>query len=212
MQVTEIFHSLQGEGQHAGIPTTFVRTTGCHLRCSWCDSAYAFYGGKELSVDEIMEQIDQHPTQHVCFTGGEPLIQKEALAFVERCLEEGYHVVIETSGSLDLADYRDLKPREQLCLSVDIKCPSSQMQEENKLDELETLAEHDQVKAVIADEEDYDYAVDVITTHDIPCPVYVQPVWGTNETWLAERVLSDGLDVRLSMQLHKLLWGEKAGV
>lgn len=212
MQVTEIFHSLQGEGRQAGIPTVFVRTTGCHLRCSWCDSAYAFHGGKELSVDEIMDIVEGFPTRNVCFTGGEPLLQKDALAFVQRCLSDGYEVVIETSGSLDLSEYRALEPRQQLCLSVDVKCPSSKMEDENKLDELAHLAPHDQVKAVIADEADYAYAKQVIEDHPVACPVYLQPVWGTNDTWLAEQVLADGLDVRLSMQMHKLLWGEKPGV
>jgi organic radical activating enzyme len=152
LRVTEIFHSIQGESTWAGMPCTFVRLTGCPLRCTWCDSAYAFYGGKELSVEEILEQVRGYPTKHVCFTGGEPLLQKDALDLVETCLADGYHVLIETSGSLDLSDYRELEPRERLCLSVDVKCPSSQMQDENKLDELALLSPHDQVKAVIGEE------------------------------------------------------------
>ncbi|MDX1612570.1 MAG: 7-carboxy-7-deazaguanine synthase QueE, partial [Candidatus Thermoplasmatota archaeon] len=141
-----------------------------------------------------------------------PLLQKEALTFVQTLLGRDHHVVIETSGTLELDDYHALEPRENLCLSVDIKCPSSEMHDENKLEELERLTEHDQVKAVIADEDDYAYATDVLANHEIPCPVIFQPVWGSNETWLAERVLEDGLDVRFSAQLHKLLWGQKPGV
>lgn len=212
MRITEIFFSLQGEGLHAGLPTVFVRTTGCPLRCTWCDSAYSFYGGEELSVDEILEAVDEHPTDRVCFTGGEPLVQKDAVDLVQRLLDDDRHVVIETSGSLDLSDYVDMQPREALCLSVDVKCPSSNMQDENKLDELARLAEHDQVKFVIGSEEDYRYAKGVIDDTDTVANIVLQPVWGNNETWLAEKVLEDGLDVRFSLQMHKLLWGEKPGV
>ncbi len=212
MRITEIFFSIQGEGRLAGVPTVFVRTTGCHLRCSWCDSAYAFHGGKELSLDEILDAVAEHPTRHVCFTGGEPLLQKEAVELVTRLLDTDHHVVVETSGSLDLSDYRALEPRDQLCLSVDVKCPSSEMTEHNKLDELEALSEHDQVKFVVADEADYAYAKQVLEERSIPCPVVIQPVWGENATWLAERLLADGLDARFSIQLHKLLWGDKPGV
>ena len=214
MRITEIFLSLQGEGRQSGQPTVFVRTTGCHLRCTWCDSAYAFHGGKELSLDEVMAEVERigQGTRQVCFTGGEPLLQKEALPFVQRLLDEGYDVVVETSGSLELADYHKLEPRDRLCLSVDVKCPSSEMQEHNKLDELAHLTPHDQLKFVIGGEDDYAYAREVIEAHEVDCPVYVQPVWGRNETWLAERVLADGLPVRYSLQVHKVLWGDRPGV
>lgn len=212
MRITEIFFSLQGEGLHAGLPTVFVRTTGCPLRCSWCDSAYSFYGGEELSVDEILGEIEGYPTERVCFTGGEPLVQKDAVGFVQRLLDDGYEVVIETSGSLDLSDYVDMQPREALCLSVDVKCPSSNMTDENQLDELARLEAHDQVKFVIGSEDDYAYARDVMREHATDAQWLMQPVWGANETWLAEQVLEDGLDVRFSIQMHKLLWGEKPGV
>jgi 7-carboxy-7-deazaguanine synthase len=212
MRITEIFYSLQGEGLMAGVPTVFVRATGCHLRCSWCDTAYSFYGGEDLTVDEILDEVDAYPTDHVCFTGGEPLIQKEAPQLVQRLLDDDYEVVIETSGSLDLSEYVDMQPRENLTLSVDVKLPSSEMTDENELDELERLVGHDQVKFVVADETDYEYAKDVIAEVDTPAPFVVQPVWGKNETWLAEQLLEDGLDVRFSMQMHKLLWGEKPGV
>lgn len=212
MRITEIFHSLQGEGQHAGLPTVFVRTTGCHLRCSWCDSAYSFYGGEDLSVEEILQEVRKHPTQRVCFTGGEPLIQKQAPALVQTLLEDGYEIVIETSGSLDLSAYLEMQPREQLSLSVDVKLPGSGMEEENELGELERLAPHDQVKFVIGSEEDYRYAKDVMDTVDTEAELVVQPVWGRSETWLAEKVLEDGLDVRFSLQMHKVIWGERPGV
>lgn len=212
MRITEIFHSLQGEGLQAGLPTVFVRTTGCHLRCAWCDSAYSFYGGEDLSVEEILDEVDRHPATRVCFTGGEPLLQKDAPDLVQRLLEEGYDVVIETSGSLALSEYVAMQPRDRLSLSVDVKCPSSGMEEENELDELRQLRPHDQVKFVIGSEEDYAFAKDVMDTVETKAPFVVQPVWGANETWLAEQVLEDGLDVRFSVQMHKLLWGEKPGV
>ncbi len=212
MRITEIFYSLQGEGRFAGVPTVFVRTTGCHLRCSWCDTAYSFYGGEDLTIDEIFDEVQSHPTEHVCFTGGEPLIQKQAPDLVQRLLDEDYEIVIETSGSLDLSAYRSMQPRGKLTLSVDVKCPSSGMEEENKLEELELLAEHDQIKLVVGSEDDYAYAKEILETVDSPAPFILQPVWGKNETWLAERVLEDGLDVRFSMQMHKILWGEKPGV
>lgn len=212
MRITEIFHSLQGEGLHAGLPTVFVRTTGCPLRCSWCDSAYSFYGGEDLGVDEILDEVESYPAERVCFTGGEPLVQKEAPELVQRLLDGDYHVVVETSGSLELGDYLEMQPREHLCLSVDVKCPSSGMEDENELGELERLAAHDQVKFVIGSEEDYEYARDVMRKTETDAQLVVQPVWGANETWLAERVLEDGLDVRFSVQMHKLLWGEKPGV
>jgi 7-carboxy-7-deazaguanine synthase len=212
MRITEIFYSLQGEGLLAGVPTVFVRTTGCHLRCSWCDTAYSFYGGEELTIDEIVDEVDQHPAENVCFTGGEPLIHKQAPDLVQRLLDDGYEVVIETSGSLDLAEYRDMQPREKLHLSVDVKLPSSDMEDENELGELEHLQDHDQVKFVVGSEEDYEYAKDVIADVETEASFLLQPVWGRNETWLAEQVLEDGLDVRFSMQMHKLLWGEKPGV
>jgi 7-carboxy-7-deazaguanine synthase len=140
------------------------------------------------------------------------LIQDEAPELVETLLDDGYEVVIETSGSLDLSAYHDMQPRDNLRLSVDVKLPSSNMETENELAELERLREHDQVKLVVGTEEDYEYAKDVIEDVDTEAPFVIQPVWGKNETWLAEQVLEDGLDVRYSMQMHKLLWGEKPGV
>lgn len=212
MQITEIFYSLQGEGLHAGLPTVFVRTTGCPLRCTWCDSEYSFHGGKQLSVDEILDAVAEHPTDRVCFTGGEPLVQKDAVDFVQRLLDEGRHVVIETSGSIPLDDYVDMQPREGLCLSVDIKCPSSGETDKNRLEEIARLASHDQVKFVVGNEEDYAYAKEVMTEHETPASWVIQPVWGSNETWLADKLLEDGLDARFSMQMHKQIWGDKPGV
>lgn len=212
MQITEIFYSLQGEGLHAGLPTVFVRTTGCPLRCTWCDSAYSFHGGEPLSVSEILAKVSQHPTRRVCFTGGEPLVQKDAVDLVQRLLEDGYEMVIETSGSVPLDDYVDMQPRDDLCLSVDVKCPGSEMQEENRLEELARLAPHDQVKFVIGSDEDYAFAREVMEEHPTPASWVIQPVWGTDETALAERVLEDGLDARFSLQVHKHLWGDQPGV
>ncbi len=212
MQITEIFYSLQGEGIHAGLPTVFVRTTGCPLRCTWCDSAYSFHGGESLSVDEVIENVEEHPTRRVCFTGGEPLVQKDAVDLVQRLLREEYEVVIETSGSVRLDEYVGLQPRESLCLSVDVKCPGSGEEEKNRLEELSRLSGHDQVKFVIGSDEDYAFAREVMREHPTPASWVIQPVWGTDETRLAEKVLQDGLDARFSLQVHKHLWGDKPGV
>lgn len=212
MRITEIFHSVQGEGAETGLPTIFVRTTGCHLRCVWCDSEYAFHGGEDMSIDRIMDHLERWPTKRVCFTGGEPLLQKEARDFVARLIGDGYDVVIETSGSLELDDYVTMEPRERLTLSVDVKCPGSGMDDHNELGELKKLAPHDQVKFVIRDEVDYEFAKDVLATTEVPCGVVFQPVWGeTDPQWLADSVLDDGLDVRLSLQVHKYIWGDKPG-
>ncbi|MGH2668683.1 MAG: radical SAM protein [bacterium] len=212
MRITEIFHSVQGEGADTGLPTVFVRTTGCHLRCVWCDSAYAFYGGESVSVDEIVRTVQKWPTRRVCFTGGEPVLQPEGPELVQRLLDGGYKVVIETSGSLDLARYRAMNPRDRLVLSVDVKCPGSEMQSRNKLDELPLLEAHDQVKFVIKDSADYAFAKSVVADVRVPCPVVFQPVWGDGDArWLADAVLEDGLDVRVSLQIHKHIWGEGPG-
>lgn len=212
MQITEIFYSLQGEGLHAGLPTVFVRTTGCPLRCTWCDSAYSFHGGEPLAVSEILDKVSEHPTRRVCFTGGEPLVQKDAVDLVQRLLREGYETVIETSGSVPLDGYVDMQPRDPLCLSVDVKCPGSGEDGKNRLEELSRLAEHDQVKFVIGSEEDYAFARNVMEEHSTPASWVIQPVWGSDSTWLADKMLADGLDARFSLQVHKHLWGDKPGV
>ncbi len=216
MRITEMFYSIQGEGRQAGLPTTFVRTTGCHLRCSWCDATYTFQGGETKSLDEVMEFVARQPTKEVCFTGGEPLLQKDAWDLVDRLLEGGYSVVIETAGNMDFspANARDEEARQRLCISMDIKCPSSGEHEKNTPEKMEDLRVHDQLKFVIADRADYDYAVALLRERGLPpCPVYFHPVGGVEPKDVTEWVLAETepLPVRIGVQLHKLVWGDEPG-
>jgi 7-carboxy-7-deazaguanine synthase len=216
VQVTEVFYSIQGEGRKMGVPTSFVRTTGCHLRCTWCDAAYAFYGGKKQSVDELMAWLRSQPTKEVCFTGGEPLLQKDAWEFVERALADGYSVLIETSGNIPFGRANDLPPeqRARLCISMDVKCPGSGMADKNDLGLLKDLRGPDQLKFVLADRRDFDFAVDVVRKNrPFPCPVYFNPVGGTDAKSLTEWLLAEKepLDVHVGVQLHKLVWGDVPG-
>lgn len=228
LRLTEIFHSVQGEGVHVGLPTTFVRLTGCSLRCSWCDTTYSFEGGKDWTLDEVMADVARFPVKRVCVTGGEPLDQgATCVALVERLLREGYEVVLETSGALDLGAVDKLAPREKLIVSMDVKCPASNMQKRNRWENLAILRPHDQLKFVLADERDYAYAKDVLSRHpEIRAKnVLFQPMWaspnpvgptkveGAPATLksVSERVLADGLDVRVGTQLHKVIWGFEKG-
>jgi 7-carboxy-7-deazaguanine synthase len=199
-----------------GVPTTFVRTTGCHLRCVWCDAAYAFYGGSKKSVDELMEEVAKQPTREVCFTGGEPLLQKDAWEFVERLLAQGYSVLIETSGNIDFSRANKLPAdqRAHLCVSMDVKCPGSGMADKNDLKLLRDLRAPDQLKFVIADRKDYEFAVEVVRKHaPFPCPVYFNPVGGTEPKHITEWLLAEKepLAVHIGLQLHKLVWGDVPG-
>jgi 7-carboxy-7-deazaguanine synthase len=215
VQVTEVFSSIQGEGRRMGLPTTFVRTTGCHLRCTWCDAAYAFHGGQKRSVDELVADVRARPTKEVCFTGGEPLLQKDAWEFVERLLGDGYAVLIETSGNIPFAraNQLDAAQRERLCVSMDVKCPGSGMADKNDLSLLADLRTPDQLKFVIAHKADFDFAVEVVRTQGpFPCPVFFNPVGGTDVKALTEWVLAErDLPVRVGLQLHKLVWGDVPG-
>lgn len=226
MRLTEIFHSLQGEGATVGLPTTFIRFTGCSLRCSWCDTTYSFYGGKDWTSDEVMHELAPIRTKRVCITGGEPLDQHDAaLALMERLLREGYYVVLETSGSIDVGPADKLVPREKLQLSMDLKCPASNMQKRNRIENLVFLKPHDQLKFVISDRRDYEFARDILRAHDITSEVLMQPMWASPDPvaptkiegekadlpMLARWVLDDGLDVRVGTQLHKVIWGHEKG-
>jgi 7-carboxy-7-deazaguanine synthase len=216
VQVTEVFYSVQGEGRRMGIPTTFVRATGCHLRCVWCDAAYAFHGGTKRSVDDLMAEVAKQPTKEVCFTGGEPLLQKDAWEFVERLLAGGYSVLIETSGNIDFSRANKLPPgqRARLCVSMDVKCPGSRMADKNDLALLKDLREPDQLKFVLADRADYEFAADVVNRHGpFPCPVYFNPVGGVEPKAITEWLLAEKepLPVHVGVQLHKLVWGDVPG-
>ncbi|MGQ0535450.1 MAG: radical SAM protein [Methanobacteriota archaeon] len=213
LKVNEIFHSLQGEGADVGLPTTFVRLTVCNLRCVWCDSEYSFYEGKDIDRGELRAIVGRYKTKRVCLTGGEPLLQAEVVDFVEDLLGDGYRVVVETSGSIDISRLDAVSLRERLCVSMDVKCPGSTMEHKNRWENLALLRPQDQLKFVILDDADYDYAVSVLRKHPVRAPVVLQPVWGADGVLrrIAERVLHEGLDARVSTQLHKHIWGEGPG-
>ncbi len=207
MIVNEIFLSIQGEGKDIGKPTVFVRLTGCNLRCTWCDTGYAFYEGKDMSIREIMKEVEKYGIGRVCITGGEPLLQKESLDLTDRLIEEGYEVSIETNGALPIEGIN-----KKAVISMDWKTPSSGETEKMRKENLKYLEEKDQLKFVIADEEDYEYALSFLRKHDARCETIFQPLGGLNIKWLAERVLEDKMDVMVLPQLHKIIWGEKKGV
>jgi 7-carboxy-7-deazaguanine synthase len=211
LRINEIFHTIQGEGLTMGLPTVFVRTSGCNLRCTWCDTTYSFYEGDDTPLPEILDTVAKFGTKRVCLTGGEPLLQKDAPDLVQTLLGRSYQVTVETSGSLSVASLAALQPRRQLVLSVDVKCPSSAMEEENDWANLALLQPHDQLKFVIADEADYQFARRILEERPCRAEAIFQACWqagATNLRWLAERVLRDGLDVRVGTQLHKHVWGD----
>jgi 7-carboxy-7-deazaguanine synthase len=205
MKINELFYSIQGEGTWIGLPNIFVRTTGCNLRCSFCDTTYAYENGNEISIEDIINQITTYPCKYVCLTGGEPLLQSETLALIDNLLKRNYQICLETNGSLSIEPTADKK---SLMISLDIKCPSSTMHEKMRLENLSLLRTHDQVKCVIKDKNDYNYAKDILQKYKPNCPVFFQPVWGTNPKKLAEWILGDALPVTLGLQLHKILWGD----
>ncbi len=230
VHLTEVFQSVQGEGVHVGLPTTFVRFTGCSLRCSWCDTTYSFSGGERTTVGAVLARVRaSSPVKRVCVTGGEPLDQTTAcLALMRALLDDGYEVVLETSGALPVAAADALPHRERLILSVDVKCPASNMHGRNDLGNLAVLRAHDQLKFVLADRRDYDFAARVLAEHasalrvrnvlfqpmwPSPNPVTATAVVGEPATLrhVAEWVLADGLDVRVGTQLHKVIWGFEKG-
>ncbi|MBN8482044.1 MAG: 7-carboxy-7-deazaguanine synthase QueE [Xanthomonadales bacterium] len=209
LRITEIFHSLQGEADSIGWPTVFVRLTGCPLRCSWCDTEYAFHGGGWRSIDDILAEVARHGTRHVCVTGGEPLAQKRCLDLLTRLCDAGHEVSLETSGALDIGAV-DARVRRV----VDLKAPGSGEIARNRWENLAGLRARDQVKFVLADRADYEWAVAVAREHalDSRCAVLFSPVHGALASRdLAEWILADRLPVRFQLQLHKLLWDDARG-
>jgi len=207
LRVTEIFYSIQGESSHAGRPCAFVRLTGCNLRCRWCDSEYTFTGGEKMSIDEILGKIKSYGTNLVEVTGGEPLAQAESLNLIERLCDEGFEVLIETSGSIDIAPVD-----RRATIILDIKCPGSGEVEKNRWENLQHLKPNDEIKFVIADRADYDWARRVIEQRNLNrWTVLLSPVWGEMDLQsLAEWMLADGVPARLQTQLHKHIWGAEA--
>jgi 7-carboxy-7-deazaguanine synthase len=209
LKISEIFYSLQGETSRTGLPTVFVRLTGCPLRCTWCDTEYSFSGGTVMVLDDILAEVLRHPSRRVCVTGGEPLAQKNCLPLLVALCDAGCDVSLETSGALDVAgvDTRVSK-------IVDLKAPGSGEVERNLWSNLQYLTPHDELKLVLADRGDYDWAVARIAEHGLAgrCPILMAPVQGCLEPGqLADWILADGLEVRLQVQLHKLLWGNMRG-
>jgi 7-carboxy-7-deazaguanine synthase len=209
MIVTEIFKSIQGESSFAGWPCSFVRTTGCNLRCVWCDTEYAFHGGKEMSVPEILDAIEPFQCELVELTGGEPLLQPQLPELAQELLQRNHKVLLETSGSLDIS----VVPPEVIKI-MDIKCPDSKMMNEMKWDNLEKLTPKDEIKFVINSRSDYDWSVKILYGYQLYKRnlVLFSPVYQKMPPQqLAEWILEDSLPVRFQIQLHKVLWGETPG-
>jgi len=209
LKITEIFFSLQGEADTTGIPTVFVRLTGCPLRCQYCDTAYAFHGGTWFSIDEVLVEVARHQTRYVCVTGGEPLAQRACLTLLTRLCDQGFRVSLETSGARDVTD---VEPR--VVRVVDIKTPGSEESERNRLENLADLRATDQLKFVICDRADYDWSRRFITEHHLVgrCPILFSPSHEQlKAVELADWILADHAPVRMQIQLHKYLWGNVPG-
>ena len=217
VRVTEIFHSIQGESTWAGLPCTFVRLTGCPLRCVWCDTAYAFHGGTRMSIVEVVETVAAKRCRLVEITGGEPLVQPGAATLASRLLDDGFTVLVETSGAVDVSVLDD-----RVHTIMDLKCPGSGEADRNLWTNLDHLTERDEVKFVVSGRDDFKWAADVIRRHGLDERVragtlgalLVSPVWGLEEMEeLATAILASGLPVRFQTQLHKHIWGpDRAGV
>lgn len=210
LRLTEIFHSLQGEARAVGRPTVFVRLTGCPQRCVWCDTEYAFQGGEKWSLEAIIEEVAHHGAACVTVTGGEPLAQPNCLPLLSRLCDGGYEVSLETGGAMDIAPVD-----ERVSVVMDLKAPGSGEQHSNRLENIACLRPHHQVKFVLADRKDYDWARFMLDQHGLAArvsDVLFSPVHGQlDPALLADWILADRLPVRLQLQLHKLLWGDAQG-
>lgn len=209
LRITELFHSLQGESSRVGLPTVFIRLTGCPLRCDYCDTAYAFSGGENIAIDTILQQVATFHTRHVCVTGGEPLAQKNCLILLTALCDAGYSVSLETSGALDISNVDRRVER-----IVDIKTPGSGEVGKNRWENMAQLQASDEIKFVLCDEADYHWAKQMLAEHHLAdtCPVLFSPVHEQlSPTQLAEWILRDQLPVRMQVQLHKYLWRNEPG-
>ncbi len=209
LRITEIFRSLQGESTRVGLPTVFVRLTGCPLRCTYCDTAYAFHGGRSMPIDDIVNEVLAYRTQQVCVTGGEPLAQAGCTELLHRLCESGLDVSLETGGALDIAAVDQRVTR-----VMDLKTPGSGEVQRNRWENLQHLRAHDEIKFVICDRADFDWAADCCRQHALAdrCTVLFSPCHELVEPQqLADWLLESGLQARLQIQLHKLLWGNRPG-
>lgn len=210
LKIYEIFHSLQGETSRIGLPTVFVRLTGCPMRCTYCDTEYAFSGGGNLEIVDILQKVAGFGTKYITVTGGEPLAQKECYVLLKALCDEGYNVSLETGGAMDIAP---VDPRVSIIL--DIKTPASNEEKNMRWDNLQHISAKDEIKFVICNRTDYDWAKAKLTELRLTekCPVLFSPSYhDLKAEELASWVLADQLPVRMQVQLHKILWGEKAGV
>jgi len=209
LKIHEIFHSLQGESTRVGLPTVFVRLTGCPLRCGYCDTAYAFQGGENMSLEQILETVASYGAKYATVTGGEPLAQKECIPLLEKLCDAGYGVSLETSGAMDTS-----RVDARVSVILDIKTPGSGEEKKNLWSNLDRLKSTDEVKFVLCGREDYDWAKQVLVERGVAdkCTVLFSPVYNQlHPTDLADWVLQDRLPVRMQVQLHKILWGETPG-
>jgi len=209
LRITEIFLSIQGETRTVGLPTVFIRLTGCPLRCGYCDTAYAFHGGKVMGIDAVLKQVGEYQVKRVLVTGGEPLAQADCLVLMTELCDQGYEVSIETSGALDISK---IDPR--VVKVMDIKTPGSGEVLRNRYENIEYLLPQDQVKFVLCHREDYDWAKAILTQYSLPsiCEVLFSPSYGElSPTLIADWILEDRLPLRLQIQLHKYLWGDVPG-
>lgn len=209
LRITEIFHSLQGESISVGLPTVFVRLTGCPLRCQYCDTAYAFHGGQVRTLDVILQQVQAFDCTHICVTGGEPLAQPGCYVLLQQLCDAGYQVSLETSGARDIASVD-----KRVSVVMDLKTPGSGEVKRNLLANLDHLKPTDQVKFVLCSREDYDWAVAMLSEHHLVSRSHIlfSPSWQQlNPTDLANWIVQDRLPVRFQLQLHKLLWNDSPG-
>ena len=207
LNITEIFYSLQGEAKEVGIPTVFVRLTGCPLRCNYCDTAYAFKGNNPLSIQHILDEVAQYNTRYVCVTGGEPMAQSNCLKLLDSLIDSGYNVSMETSGSIDIAPVNN-----KVSIVMDIKTPSSTEEHQNRYENLPILKSKDQLKFVIASRSDFDWCTEILDNHEVESEILFSPVYESlKPVQLADWILEKKLNVRLQIQLHKILWGDQKG-
>jgi 7-carboxy-7-deazaguanine synthase len=208
-RITEIFYSLQGETRTVGLPTVFVRLTGCPLRCGYCDTEYAFYGGEKMDIEDIVAQVASYKPRYVCVTGGEPLAQPNCIPLLTALCDLGGEVSIETSGAMDISK---VDPR--VVRVMDLKTPGSSEESKNRYENIELLQAQDQLKFVICNREDYDWACNKLGEYQLPerCEVLFSPIHGELEpAQLADWIVADNLPVRMQLQLHKYLWGDEQG-